>query len=145
MQVFLQKVMLVIKLLLIYKMKVLIFFHLNPIATPQTIAKDPSQVEQMGGFEAIGRAFLPQEMESPAETVARQQAESNRIQLEESSKELAASKGISQEDAKKEILKGIQTDFYYEAVDEIGLTTDTKAVDEEATKKVSSVSTNKLT
>ena len=107
----------------------------KPIATPQTIAKDPSQVEQMGGFEAIGRAFLPQEMESPAETVARQQAESNRIQLEESSKELAASKGISQEDAKKEILKGIQTDFYYEAVDEIGLTTDTKAVDEEATKK----------
>ena len=93
-----------------------------PVATPQTIAKDPSQVEQMGGFEAIGRAFMPQELESPAEIKVREQAEKNRIELDKNAAELATKNRISQEEAKKEILRQVQKDFRQDAVREIGFT-----------------------
>jgi hypothetical protein len=93
-----------------------------PVATPQTIAKDPSQVEQMGGFEAIGRAFKPQELESPAEIKVREQAEKNRIELDKNAAELATKNRISQEEAKKEILRQVQKDFRQDAVNEIGFT-----------------------
>jgi hypothetical protein len=93
-----------------------------PIAPPATLAKQPEKVATMGGFEAIGQALLPQELETPAQTAARQTAKENEAQLEKSSQELSLSKGIAKDAARKEILKLIQDDFLTQATTEIGLT-----------------------
>jgi len=103
-----------------------------PIAQPSTLAKAPEQVATMSGFEAIGQALLPQELETPAQTAARQTAKQNQEQLDSSANALALSKVIPgetaaqfnkrKEEARKQILAQLQDDFLTQATTEIGLT-----------------------
>lgn len=106
-----------------------------PVFGATTIAKDPIQVESMGGFEAIASAFSPQILETPVETSAREERESRESMLNDSAKKLATEKGISLLQARREILDGTKQQFRMEAIQELGAGFSNEDYDAAATER----------
>lgn len=105
-----------------------------PIVGATTIAKDPTQVERMGGFEAIGSAFSPQILETPDETFLRKERESRQKQLDDSANTLARETGISVAQAKNSILDQTKQQFRMDAVRELGAGFTNEEYDAQATE-----------
>jgi len=87
----------------------------RPIVGETTIAKDPTQVEAMGGFEAVGAALAPQVLETPAETDARLKQRENEELFEKEARFLSNTRGFDLDEAKARILKGFQEQFLLDA------------------------------
>lgn len=105
-----------------------------PIVGATTIAKDPTQVERMGGLEAIGSAFKPQVLETPDETFLRKERESRQKQLDDSANTLARETGISVAQAKSNILDQTKQQFRMDAVRELGAGFTNEEYDAQATE-----------